>query len=195
MGILEKIALEYVDGKGVNHKEGSRLAKLAGTVPIKGVIVEIGSYKGQSAAYLLGGSDESIMVYLVDLWDRSNLTIVSESNQYAVASEGHKKLLLKHLTRLHLIHRAVLLQGLSVEHAAKWTLPIDMLFIDADHSYEGVKLDFDSWYPFVRKGGIIAFHDYSTTWSGVVKLIDEIEQSEDLKFVDLVDRIWYGVKS
>jgi len=38
-------------------------------------------------------------------------------------------------------------------------LPIDMLFIDGDHSYEGVKKDFEMYSLFVRKGGIIAFHD------------------------------------
>lgn len=36
---------------------------------------------------------------------------------------------------------------------------IDYLFIDGDHTYEGVKQDFDMYSPFVRKGGLIAFHD------------------------------------
>lgn len=35
----------------------------------------------------------------------------------------------------------------------------DLLFIDGDHSYEGVKADFNNYSPFVRSGGIIAFHD------------------------------------
>jgi len=36
---------------------------------------------------------------------------------------------------------------------------IDLLFIDGDHSYEGVKKDFEMYAPLVREGGIIAFHD------------------------------------
>jgi predicted O-methyltransferase YrrM len=36
---------------------------------------------------------------------------------------------------------------------------LDVLFIDGDHSYEGVKKDFDLWSPLVRPGGIILFHD------------------------------------
>lgn len=36
---------------------------------------------------------------------------------------------------------------------------LDLLFIDADHSYEGVKHDFLSYSPLVRPGGIVAFHD------------------------------------
>jgi predicted O-methyltransferase YrrM len=37
--------------------------------------------------------------------------------------------------------------------------PIDFLFIDGDHSYEGAKKDFLLYAPFVKKSGIIAFHD------------------------------------
>lgn len=37
---------------------------------------------------------------------------------------------------------------------------IDFLFIDGDHSVEGVRSDWDNYSPFVRSGGIIAFHDY-----------------------------------
>lgn len=36
---------------------------------------------------------------------------------------------------------------------------LDFLFIDGDHTYEGVKMDFERYSPLVRKSGIIAFHD------------------------------------
>lgn len=36
---------------------------------------------------------------------------------------------------------------------------LDFLFIDGDHSYEGVLRDFTLYLPLVRQGGIIAFHD------------------------------------
>ena len=36
---------------------------------------------------------------------------------------------------------------------------VDFLFIDGDHSYEGVQSDFRIYSPLVRKGGIIALHD------------------------------------
>lgn len=36
---------------------------------------------------------------------------------------------------------------------------LDVLFIDGDHSYDGVKEDFEKYYPLVRKNGLIAFHD------------------------------------
>lgn len=37
--------------------------------------------------------------------------------------------------------------------------PIDLLFIDGDHTYDGVRADFEMYAPLVRSGGIVAFHD------------------------------------
>lgn len=37
--------------------------------------------------------------------------------------------------------------------------PVDFLFIDGDHTYAGVKQDYEMYSPLVRKGGLIAFHD------------------------------------
>jgi cephalosporin hydroxylase len=36
---------------------------------------------------------------------------------------------------------------------------LDFLFIDGDHTYDGVKTDFEMYSKLVGKGGIIAFHD------------------------------------
>jgi cephalosporin hydroxylase len=43
---------------------------------------------------------------------------------------------------------------------------IDFLYIDGDHAYEGVKIDFQMYAPLVRPGGLIAFHDIVTTGNG-----------------------------
>ena len=52
-------------------------------------------------------------------------------------------------------------QPSTVEHVRSLLKgkPIDFLFIDADHRYEGVKRDFELYSPLVRPGGLIAFHD------------------------------------
>lgn len=36
---------------------------------------------------------------------------------------------------------------------------IDFLFIDGDHTYEGVRQDYEMYSPLVRSGGVVAFHD------------------------------------
>ncbi len=35
-----------------------------------------------------------------------------------------------------------------------------MMLIDADHSYDGVRNDFERWLPHVAPSGLIVFHDY-----------------------------------
>lgn len=37
--------------------------------------------------------------------------------------------------------------------------PVDFLFIDGDHTLEGVRADYNDYHELVRPGGIIAFHD------------------------------------
>ena len=51
---------------------------------------------------------------------------------------------------------------ISTFHTVKSILKnnnLDFLFIDGDHTYEGVKKDFEMYSKLVRKGGIIALHD------------------------------------
>jgi len=36
---------------------------------------------------------------------------------------------------------------------------LNFLFIDGDHTYEGVRKNFEMYSPLVRRGGIVAFHD------------------------------------
>jgi len=51
---------------------------------------------------------------------------------------------------------------------------LDLVFIDADHSYESVLNDIKNWFPKVKKGGIISGHDYEhPSFYGVKKAVDE----------------------
>lgn len=51
---------------------------------------------------------------------------------------------------------------------------IDMVFIDAVHTYSEVKKDIETWYPKIRDGGCISGHDYSITFFGVVLAVNEL---------------------
>jgi predicted O-methyltransferase YrrM len=62
--------------------------------------------------------------------------------------------------------------------------PIDFLFIDADHSYEGVKKDFQLYSPLVRKSGLIAFHDILDE-CGVDRFWSEIKR--DYEYEEIVE--------
>ncbi len=63
---------------------------------------------------------------------------------------------------------------------------MDFVFIDADHSYEGCLKDIDAWLPKVRKGGLIAGHDYNKKWPGVVQSVSERFQ----KIAIARDSVW-----
>jgi len=56
----------------------------------------------------------------------------------------------------------------------EWNLPIDVLFIDGDHSYEGVKTDYEKYEPLVKEGGLILIHDVTHRHFGVKDFWKEI---------------------
>lgn len=62
----------------------------------------------------------------------------------------------------------------------------DFLFIDADHTYESVAADWTNYRPFVRDGGMVAFHDIVPRPDyGVDRLWDEIRAHH--RTVSIVD--------
>jgi len=75
---------------------------------------------------------------------------------------------------------------------------LDFLFIDGDHTYEGVKRDFEMYSPLVRKGGIIAFHDIvehpPETGCEVSRFWNEIKHSYTyLEIVKSWNQKWAGI--
>lgn len=59
---------------------------------------------------------------------------------------------------------------------------IDFLFIDGNHTYSGVKMDFEIYSKLVRPGGIIAFHDIGENEEGgVYNLWQELKEKYNHK--------------
>jgi len=62
----------------------------------------------------------------------------------------------------------------------------DFVYIDADHTYEGVSEDIRAWYPKVKVGGIIGGHDYVEATSndglefGVIKAVTEFREEKGI---------------
>lgn len=132
-------------------------------------IVEIGSWKGRSSIALLTGCKGK--VWCVDTWrgssdiqDLTN-TMAKQEDVFEIFKENTKE-----FTNLNIIRKSSIEASKDFEKES-----IDFCFIDAGHSYEECKADAEAWYPIVKKGGTIAFHDYQPDiWMGVVKCVDEL---------------------
>jgi cephalosporin hydroxylase len=58
-------------------------------------------------------------------------------------------------------------------------LPIGLVFIDGDHTYEGVSKDWHHFYPMVEDGGYILVHDYDVAqFPDVTKFLDTLDSEE-----------------
>jgi predicted O-methyltransferase YrrM len=73
--------------------------------------------------------------------------------------------------------------------------PIDLLFIDGDHTYEGVKADWEMYSPLVRPGGMIVFHDIGKNYDDteVKKLWDSIKPNFNCREYAIDRQGYYGV--
>jgi predicted O-methyltransferase YrrM len=75
---------------------------------------------------------------------------------------------------------------------------LDYLFIDGDHTYEGVKRDFEMYSPLLRSGGLVAFHDIAEhrreLACGVDKFWNEIKQPyRHREMIENPNQGWAGI--
>jgi FkbM family methyltransferase len=81
-----------------------------------------------------------------------------------------------------------LIQGLTTEENVLEKAGLrqyNLLIIDGDRSYEGVKFDFNHYLPAVNLGGYIIFDDYGTEkWPDITKFVDsEVKSNLGVKFI------------
>jgi len=120
-------------------------------------IVEIGSYRGKSCVILaLGAEDVNGRVTAID----PHMNLGSLDN--TLYGQGDADEFYAAIARHNVAHRVTKLKMTSAEALSKWNnAEIDLLWIDGDHSYDGIRFDLEKWSPFVRPGGIIAAHDFA----------------------------------
>jgi predicted O-methyltransferase YrrM len=73
---------------------------------------------------------------------------------------------------------------------------VGLIFIDGDHSYEGLASDWFAWKPLVAPGGIVCLHDSRSTAArdiraaGSVRATNEIVLKDpDFELIDQVDSL------
>jgi len=134
-------------------------------------IVEIGSYRGKSTVLLaIGCADVEGRVTAID----PHLPAPgARSGAYTPEDE---RLLRDACARHGVQDRVDHWVMTSREARPHWgAAPIDLLWIDGDHSEAGVRADLDQWSPLVRPGGLLAAHDYThregvrAAWDALVR--------------------------
>jgi MMP 1-O-methyltransferase len=155
----------------LSDEEGEALYELARACTGRGVIVEIGSWKGKSTICLGLGSraGSAVPIFAID--------------PHADYRHGEFK---DNIERAGIADLVRPLKGLSQLVVDGFDQPIELLFVDGSHEEDDVREDFEKWVPKVVEGGVVAFHD--TTWHrGVRRVVAEkiygSREFKDVRFV------------
>ncbi|WP_162560022.1 class I SAM-dependent methyltransferase [Methylotetracoccus oryzae] len=165
----------------LTYRERLALYRLAND---KKIILEIGSYLGASACCFAAQlkARGAGQVICVDTW---NNDAMSEGGWDTFAQ------FVKNTAPFLSLVRSV--RGFStdvVETIRNSIEELDLLFIDGDHSYQGVKSDWEAYKKFLKPGSVVVFHDWG--WAdGVKRVVNE----DVLPLVDSVESLpnmWWG---
>ena len=136
--------------------------------PKGATLVEVGVFLGHSLAYLarcaLDSGRDDLTLVGIDPWEWNG----THPDVQAVLDEagGKSRDAFDLMMRRHApeeLARVNVLQAKSADiHHPAW-----FVFVDADHSYEGVRDDIAHWEPLVAPGGILAGHDHTDQFPGV----------------------------
>lgn len=146
--------------------------------------IEIGTYKGRSAAYMaveIENSKKQITLDTIDHYSISNDNSANSTDQYETV--------LRNLDSVKHIVKAMKMKSADAAELYE-NNSLDFVYIDASHDYESVKEDILSWYDKVKIGGIIGGDDFG--WPGVESAVLEI--IHDAQPIGIKNSNWYYIK-
>ena len=149
-----------------------------------GCIVEVGSFRGRSTVVLARGAQHGhgARVYAV------------EPHEPFVGPRGgefgpeDRAAFFRNMVRTGAYRTVRLLNTSSEIVAPGWTEPVALLWLDGDHSYEGVRRDFDAWAPHLRPGCDLVLDDTDDPKLGPQRLVEELTAAGWVE-VERVDRV------
>lgn len=178
--------------RGIFTNEGAHLAWIASQIPVGGRIVEIGSHRGKSAAFMghamkyMGNTTASIVC--VDLWTKgAGRTFDHYSSQetwdiFKAQTAPISDLIFPMMNFSHKAARKYMKQDWGMK-------PIDFLFIDGCHQGRAPAIDYDSWAGYLASRAWVSFHDYSPKFPSVRAVVDKAIESGLYEPMINVDRI------
>ncbi len=176
----------------LSEDEGRFLYHLALEVPADGLIVELGSYKGRSTVCL---AQAERRVLAVDHFKGEAFKDAGDLMDGVIAKfvfadhlGGHyKDQFMDNLRRCGVSAHVFPIVGDTAESArVVGDKPVDLLFIDSDHSYEHVLAEWLAWEPKMSPAGVVVFDDY--TFPGPARLITEVVEPAGWRYFDQVGK-------
>ena len=174
---------------GMTEAELNRLYDLS----VEKTILELGCMVGMSS-YVMASCCQSL--HCVDIWDDEYKHLEHDKlqqNAYLSFKElSESKDVFTHNCN-DFIDKITMYQGMTEDIKFSF-MPhyFDMILIDADHSYEGVKTDLYNYFSKLKLDGILVLHDYGCpTWPGVKKACDDFQSESGvrLELKGLVERL------
>jgi hypothetical protein len=140
------------------------------------LVVELGVYNGLSFFTFCQSmieNDIDGVAYAIDCWEGDEHTDAYDDSIYNDVRD-HAREHYRGITYLLRMFFAEALQHFEDDS-------IELLHIDGLHTYEAVKEDFSTWYPKVKPGGIVLFHDVMAKIKdfGAWKFFEELEEEHD----------------
>jgi MMP 1-O-methyltransferase len=146
--------------------EGLALYDAAAAYCYRGPVLEIGSYCGKSTIYLAAAASRAGQVVVTVDHHRG-------SEEHQPGWEYHDPGLVDPVTgRLdtlpslratlaaaRLEDHVIVVVGRSADVARLWGTPLGLVFIDGGHTEQAAITDYQSWAPWVARGGALAIHD------------------------------------
>jgi predicted O-methyltransferase YrrM len=161
----------------LSEKEAITLYRYSKLSNVK-VVLEIGSYVGKSTNFLAKGLySKNGTLHCIDTFANHDMS-EGPRNTYREFLQNTEKF--RSLLEVH--------TGFSNSQLIIKKIPneLDLIFIDGSHDSNSVTQDIFNFFPKLRKGSYIIFHDYGNT-DGVKKPVDLQIMDKKLLLIDQVD--------
>lgn len=187
LGLIEQacirpaFASSFLIPSHLTYQERMTLFRLAQRA---GVIAEIGSYIGASAC-CFGAAIKAAghgKVVCIDTWQNDAMTEGSRDTWQDF-----------HANTRRFSDLIVPVRGNStvvVQTVREIAPRLDVLFIDGDHAYAGVKADWESYKAFLKAGALVIFHDYG--WAEGVRRVVQEDVMPLVRRHDSLPNMWWG---
>ena len=139
-------------------------------INIKGEILEIGSFEGKSTIILAKSVKASgdAKIFACD-----PLLLISSTDPVVDNKEEISTLFQENLRKHGVSDVVKFHQMKSSELAESWTLPLRILWIDGDHTYQGALQDFQLFQDSLVSGAVVCFHDVLHGFDGPIRVFME----------------------